>query len=106
MEDTKKIPFKNGGTFQYTFSLKKGKGSLENFIGIRIEAAVKTADGAIWPLEVTVLGGSRSFRVTYLGSTKGWPQGDAAMDIKLTRLEDGLIQYSDNLEFKVIKSIA
>ena len=105
MDETKKLPFKNGATFQFTFAIRGQKNAIQNFTGISITSAIKTADGAIWSLDVTVLPDNRSFRATYLGSTKGWPSGDATMDIKFVRQSDGLIQYSDNLEFKVYKSV-
>ena len=105
MDETKKIPFKNGATFQFTFAIRGQKNAIQNFSGITISSSVKTADGAIWPLDIVVLDDNRSFRVTYAGSTKGWPQGDASMDIKFVRQSDGLIQYSNTLEYKVYKSI-
>ena len=105
MDDTKKLPFKNGATFQYTFGLKAGRGTISSLDGISVASSVKTADGAIWVCDVVVAGDNRSFTVTYNGSTTGWPTGDAFLDVKFVRQSDGLIQYSNNLEIRVYKSI-
>ena len=105
MDEINKLPFKNGATFQYTFGLRAGRGAITSLDGITVASCVKTADGAIYSCNVVVSGDKRSFTATYIGSTKGWPIGDAVMDVKFVRQSDGLIQYSDNLEIKVYKSI-
>jgi hypothetical protein len=95
--------FKNGNTFKLTFNVVPAV--VPSLDGLGVEASVKTADGAIWPLAVTVANDKLSFTVQYNGSTKGWPPSDARLDVRFTRLSDGFAISTNYLEIKVYKSV-